>query len=104
MQRVYQYCRDLDHIYNVRHRPSPEQDIVVLGRSLGHIVDSYLVSFGYDLASRFAVFDAYIASRNAAEFVGRLSGRGLAERELLWLWEYIMTDEEDEGWQHATKE
>lgn len=103
-QRVYQYCRDLDQIYATRHRPSPDQDVVVPGRSLGPIVDSYLVSFGYDLASRLAIFDAYWASRNITEFVSRLSGRGFAERELRWLWEYIVTDDEAEGWYHGTKE
>lgn len=95
-QQVYQYKRDLNGICGRRSCPALVE-VELPCPSLGGTADSFLISFGFDVESRGAIFSARAASSSAEEFVDRLSRHpAFSDQELRWIWDIsvIATDDD----------
>jgi hypothetical protein len=57
--------------------------------SIGATGDSFLRAYGYDLLSVFVIALAIERSHDSKNFVERITQKGMAEAEALWLWDIL---------------
>lgn len=88
---IQQHVRDFKGIRESRVRGEPLAVADDIPRpTLGDPADSYLRAHGYDLPSQLQVVHAYHTCDSVHEFVGKMSGFGMAEMESEWLWGVIV--------------
>jgi hypothetical protein len=87
---VYQHVRNLTGIVDSLTEP-PEPTVQdERPPSLGRVVDSYLEAHGYKDSSIFTIVCSYTDAQNVGDFVKSLCSKGMAQREVEWLWDFIV--------------
>ncbi|KAJ3507002.1 hypothetical protein NLJ89_g6543 [Agrocybe chaxingu] len=84
---IYTFWRDLKGIFAADfRRPLSER---VVGDVLGEVIESYLVSHGFDDPSIETIQAVYFDSSDRQEFVYTLQQYGATATEAMWIWDHV---------------
>lgn len=86
---VLQYIRNLSGLIGIVTDQSTLPQTNTQPTGLGHAVDYYLSAHGYTADAQRVIARAFKLNDTPDGFAGFLSGRGMAKREAVWLWQFI---------------